>query len=357
MVLHVGYSCNERCRFCYYRESLEKGTVRDLTLEEIKNRLRIGRKYGKDEVDLSGGEPTIRRDIFNVISYAREIGYKKICIITNGIMTSDKSFCEKLIEAGLNDALFSLHSPRPDVHDYLTKVNGSWNKLTKSMENMQELGFKFRVNTVISNLNYDDLDIYFNLLKRFRPVAINLLVFNPAEETTIHYREDNVSIESYNSIAEKIKEALDRYGDGFEKINVRFLPFCLLKEHENKIRTMWQKIYEEEEWDPFLFMRFRKNDWYALSSSIMGFFSTIFSGGGVPFYGKKDFYTFLCENIQAGRIFYNNRQISECKKCSLRKICPGLPRAYIKKFNKTNLYHYDGEIIKDPLHFCPELKG
>ena len=347
-VLHVGFSCNERCVFCYYRDSLEKGTVKDLSTKEIKKRLHIARRYNKTAVDFSGGEPTIRKDIFEIISYAKKIGFKDICIITNGLQMNSHEFCKKLVESGLNDVLFSIHSPSSEIHDSLTQVKGSWSKIMQAMSNMKKLNTNYRVNTVVNDLNYKDLGSYFSLLKKYNPKEINLLVFNPAEET-INYKDNNVNIEDYNIIAKNIKEALDKHASQFNKINIRFLPFCLLKGHEKRIRTMWQKIYEEKEWDPYLFMRFRKNNLWALYSFIVGFFTSL--PNGIPFYGKKNFHAFLCETIQAGRIFYNKKHTKSCKKCSLRKICPGLPRAYIKKYNKTKLYPYHGKIIKGPLYF------
>ena len=352
IVIHVGFSCNERCVFCYYRDSLAKGDVKDLTLEQIKKRLRIGRKFGKNEVDLSGGEPTIRKDIFEIIRYAKKIGYTTVAIITNGLMLAKKEFCEKLVDAGLNDILFSLHGPDREMHDYLTSVKGSYDKLMKGMDYMSELGINLRINTVISNLNYKQLDNYFLLVKKFKPNAINLLIFNPAEEV-INYKTDDVTVENYSLIGEELVKALDKHSKNFNKINIRFLPFCLVKGHEDKIKTMWQKIYEREEWDPFLFMRFRKNDWYAYSFPFAGFFIALFKYKSykVPYTGKKSFYTYFCELIQCARIYYNKKHASGCKNCALKEICPGLPKAYVKKFKKAEVFPYEGKKIQDPSHF------
>ena len=245
-VLHVGYSCNERCRFCYYRESLEKGTVKDLKTEEVRKRLRIARRHGKNAVDFSGGEPTIREDLPDLIEYARAIGYKKVCIITNGIVTAREEKCRKYVDSGLNDVLVSLHSAREELHDHLTRVKGSFNKVGRTIENFSKLGLGIRINTVVTNLNYNDLDYYFSYVRKYNPLAVNLLVYNPSEEC-VTYKDEDVSIVDYNPISEALSSALDAHSHEFNRINVRFLPFCLLKGHEDKIRTMWQKIYEAEE--------------------------------------------------------------------------------------------------------------
>lgn len=356
LVIHVGFSCNERCRFCYYRESLESEKVKDLTLNEVKHRLDIGRRFGKTKVDLSGGEPTIRKDISDIIRYAKAIGYKTICIITNGIRVSDYAFFKYLVDAGLNDVLFSIHGADKKMHDYLTRVPGSWEKIIKAVGHAQKLGINVRINTVINNANYSQMDNYFNLMGKLKPNVINLLVFNPAEEV-VRYREDDVSIADYEGIGAKISEALKKYGHKHSTINVRFMPFCLIKGHERNVRTLWQIQYEREEWDPLLFIRFRKGFAYVPLFTAIGFILSILSPlyYHLPFSGKKDKYTFCCELIRAAHIFHNYKHVKRCKKCSLHEICPGLNRAYVKKFNMTTVYPYGGKVIEDPLYFCHDI--
>ena len=77
------------------------------------------RRHGKDAVDFTGGEPTIRRDIFEIISYAKEIGFKKICLITNGQRLADKEFAKKIVDSGANDFLFSIHEHDEKTYDNL----------------------------------------------------------------------------------------------------------------------------------------------------------------------------------------------------------------------------------------------
>ena len=194
-------------------------------------------------------------------------------------------------------------------------------------------------------------------MDKIKPSAINLLVFNPAEEV-IHYKKDDVTVTDYNMIGKALCQSITKHGSKHRIINVRFLPFCLLKGHEKNIRSMWQKIYEREEWDPVLFMKFRMNWMYLILFTVTGFLISIFNPKyyALPFKGKKSLYTFWCEIVQTARIFYNNKHPKECCNCKLKLICPGLNRAYIKKINQTSLQSYPGKIIYDPLYFCKEFK-
>ena len=354
VVLHVGYACNLRCRFCYYIEDLEKGQTKDWTTAQLKRRLRIARRLGKTAVDFTGGEPSIRRDILELISYARSIGYVDINMITNGLRLRDPEFCEQLVDAGLNDLLFSIHSPYEEEHDYLTRVKGSHRKIFQAMENMQALGVRFRANSVVSNINYQHVDDLFELLFPYSVKALNLIVFNPSETTVSLPDDDGNRIEDYWTISREIGAVLDRYKDQFETVNVRFLPFCLLPGHEDVIRTQWQKLYEDQEWDPFLNIAFQKGYWAAFGAFLAGLPLYPFS---TPKFGRRDVYTWFNEVISTFRMKLYYRQPDPCKRCSLRKICTGLPADYVKRFNKTELKSYDlGATVEDPLYFCRDKR-
>jgi MoaA/NifB/PqqE/SkfB family radical SAM enzyme len=352
VVLHVGYACNQRCRFCYYIEDLEKGSTKNWSTAALKQRLRIARRLGKTAVDLTGGEPSIREDILELIAFARSIGYTDVNMITNGLRVSDPDFAEKLVRAGLNDALFSIHSPMESEHDYLTCVKGSHARILRAVENMQRLGIRGRVNSVISNINFRHIKRFFELLLPYSPAAVNLIVFNPSETTISLPDEDGTRIEDYWTISQEIGTALDVFKDEFEAINVRFLPFCLLPGHEDVIRTQWQKLYEDQEWDPFLNIAFQKGYGAACGALLAGVVLYPFY---TPRFGKRDLYTLSNELITTFRIRLYYRQLGPCRRCSLRRICTGLPVDYVRRFNKTALKPYElGAPIGDPLHFCRE---
>ena len=350
VVLHVGYACNLRCRFCYYIEDLEKGRTKNWTTAELKRRLRIARRLSKTAMDFTGGEPSIRKDIFELIAFAKSIGYTDVNMITNGIRLSDPDFCARLVEAGLNDILFSIHSPVEAEHDYLTRIKGSYRRIFQALENMQRLGVRGRVNSVVSNMNYKRVDQLFELLLPYSVSAFNLIVFNPSETTLSLPDDDGTRIEDYWTISKEISTALDVYKDRFETVNVRFLPFCLLPGHEDVIRTQWQKMYEDQEWDPFLNIWFQKGYWAAFGAFFAGLFLYPFF---TPKFGERDMYTLFNEIISTLRMKLCYRQPEPCGRCSLRKICTGLPVDYVRRFNKTELKPYRlGAVIEDPLHFC-----
>jgi len=109
-------------------------------------------------------------------------------------------------------------------------------------------------------------------------------------------------------------------------------------------------MYEDQEWDPFLNIAFQKGYWAAFGAFAAGL---PLYPAFAPRHGKRDAYTKFNEIISTFRMRYYYRQLEACKGCSLRKICPGLPVDYVRRFDKTELKAYQlGSVIEDPLHFC-----
>ncbi len=149
--LTLGYSCNSNCQFCSIdprKRNINK------TTQEALNDILQARREGFRVIGFGGGEPTIRKDIINLVGFAKKIGFETIRIQTNGIVLSYKSFCENLIAAGVNFLKFSIHGHKPEIHDTLTKLPGSFKKSVSGLENVHSLEVRTEVDIVINKLNY-----------------------------------------------------------------------------------------------------------------------------------------------------------------------------------------------------------
>jgi len=67
----VGFSCNNNCLFCF----IPKKTI-DRNTREIKNTLLQCKIDGVEKIVITGGEPTIRKDIIQILEYAKNLGFK-----------------------------------------------------------------------------------------------------------------------------------------------------------------------------------------------------------------------------------------------------------------------------------------
>jgi hypothetical protein len=71
---------------------------------------------GRGEVDFDGGEPTLNPELIPLVRYAREIGYRRINVTTNGRLAFYEDFAKKLVRSGLTTLLFSVHGPDAQSH-------------------------------------------------------------------------------------------------------------------------------------------------------------------------------------------------------------------------------------------------
>ncbi len=245
--IHMGYTCNSNCQFCYY-----SSMIHDLPLptEILRQEIILARKLGYYDIDFTGGEPTVFSDLQKLISFAKEEGFKDIAIITNGIRLADNNYFSTLKNAGLNDVLFSVHGANAQVHDYLTRVPGSFNKITTAMKNAEKLGVKIRTNITINTYNYKTLTEYAQLISQYKVSAANFIFFNP-------WTTSNVELEKltakFSQAVPFLENALDILDSKIPKITIRYVPYCIISEkYKNYICDFKQRAYDPDEWaEPF----------------------------------------------------------------------------------------------------------
>jgi len=122
----VTYRCNNKCRFCYayspYRESGE------MTTEQVKRVIDIIVDDAHvPSLSFTGGEPTLREDLFELIAHGRERSLR-VNLITNGRRCADKEYVQSLVDAGLNSAQVSIEGPDAESHDYIVGIPGAFDQ-------------------------------------------------------------------------------------------------------------------------------------------------------------------------------------------------------------------------------------
>ncbi|MFT5876125.1 MAG: molybdenum cofactor biosynthesis enzyme MoaA [Clostridium sp.] len=349
MVLHVGYACNARCSFCYYLEQIESGNTNDLSTEEIKQRLKQGRQWGKTAIDFTGGEPTIRKDLVEVISYAKEIGYKDINVITNCIIIARKEhYLQELVDAGLNDILLSLHSFSPELHDHLTKILKSHHAVLKTAEKVNSIdGLSLRFNYVVNQENFHELNQAVDLMASYKPDAINLILFHPNNDAIT--ADQKVKFNSYGVITTEVKKAIDAINDKVPHINVRHLPYCLMKGYERHLKPFFQLQYEKKEWDYCLSTLQKRGKLVYWAGLAGGAFLSLTN----PYFWVANWDNKKHLAIQRVQLLTMRKKGNKCSSCALNHICDGLQKEYIKKYGDDELKPYIGDTIYNPTYFMP----
>ncbi len=128
LTIETGLSCNNRCAHCPQPPLRARfGTATgDLDGADIRERILGGLAQGAVEIAFTGGEPTLRRDIADLVAFARTQGARRVSLTTNARMFAYPEFCQRLLDAGLDGISVSLHGPDAATHEALTCVPGSF---------------------------------------------------------------------------------------------------------------------------------------------------------------------------------------------------------------------------------------
>lgn len=147
--------CNLRCVYCMPEEGVPLSPNKELlTTPEIILLSSVFVSQGVTKIRLTGGEPTVRRDILPLMHQIGELrrhGLKEICITTNGISLHRK--LDSMIEAGLTGVNLSLDTLDPWQFQIMTRRKG-FDAVQKSIDRITELnrlgaGVKLKINCVV----------------------------------------------------------------------------------------------------------------------------------------------------------------------------------------------------------------
>ena len=103
ILLNITNKCNLNCNFCYAQSN--EISLKDLSLEQIKK----WNLKNFDYIFLSGGEPTIKKDLFKIIRYLKK-NKKKVFLLTNGLKLQDKLYVKSLKKSGIDMVILQFDS-------------------------------------------------------------------------------------------------------------------------------------------------------------------------------------------------------------------------------------------------------
>ena len=172
LVIKPTLACTANCPTCAGRRLLHKNAhrQRQFALEDWMRVLDEAKALGAWNLTISGGEPTLYKQLPELITYGKKRGYF-IRLNSNGGLT-DFGFAEALVDAGLDVADISLYSPVAAVHDAMRGAGGLWRKATATISFLVGLkntykGFNVITQTLLCRENYLDfaelLELHYHL--------------------------------------------------------------------------------------------------------------------------------------------------------------------------------------------------
>ncbi len=227
--LKLGFSCNNRCRFCVQGDKRHR--LADLTTAELRERLVDARSHA-DSIVFTGGEVTLRRDLTELVAYAKDLGFTAIQIQTNGRMFAYRKNCEELIAAGANEFSPALHGHTAELHDYLTRAKGSFAQTTRGIRNLKQLGQPVIINSVITRSNYRHLPALARLLLRLDVDQYQFAFVHPLGTAGENFHS---VVPRLALVARYVAEGLDLGSRAGRLVMTEAIPPCFLPGRERYI--------------------------------------------------------------------------------------------------------------------------
>ncbi|KAI0115982.1 molybdenum cofactor biosynthesis protein 1 B [Nemania sp. FL0031] len=177
--------CNLRCVYCMPEEGVPLSPQKDLlTTPEIIMLSSLFVSQGVTKIRLTGGEPTVRRDILPLmkqIGALRPQGLRELCLTTNGLALHRK--LESMVETGLTGVNLSLDTLDPWQFQIMTRRKG-FDAVMKSVERVLELnkhgaGVKLKINCVVMRGINDREILSFVEMTREKDIEVRFIEYMP----------------------------------------------------------------------------------------------------------------------------------------------------------------------------------
>jgi len=190
--------CNLKCVHCRCSAS-DVSPEGDFSTEEGKRLLREIAAFCRPVVVLSGGEPLLRSDIFDLASYGTSLGLR-MCMATNGVLVDDE-ICRRMADSGIRMVSLSLDGSTAAIHDDFRQCPGAFDGAVRAAETLRRNGIKFLINSSFSKRNQADIANVFRLAKSLGAVAWYLFMIVPTGRGR-EILDELISKEDYEEILE-----------------------------------------------------------------------------------------------------------------------------------------------------------
>lgn len=295
LILH--YSCNNNCLFCY---SADKSNKHSLSTGEAKDRIRNVSKNSnlkRTHINFSGGEPTLRKDLPELISFARDLGFRERAITTNGtILGAYPEKLDRLLEAGLNHAIVSIHGANKSTHDSLTRNKGSFSLVNNLLDRLSKENIYVCSNTVMTKQNLDQLRKIAELSVGYEVDSMEFIFPHPKGNSLLNFSR---VVPDLDKVRDSLSPLLELVEDlGLDSFRFRYLPLCVAP--EKYISEVKQEV-EERHFGP----------------------------------------DFEDRSVERNRRQFGRTKLDVCERCKKRDMCEGVFKEYAYKRGDKGLVPYD----------------
>jgi len=170
------HRCTGKCEICNYRRN-PSGPDEELRLGNVQKGLEKIYSYGCRWVNFTGGEPTLRPDLEEIVHYASRLGMWTTMVTNGSLLTRERIRMFK--KAGLDSMFISLDSTNPQAHDKQRGISGSFAQVLKSLRWLhEEFLSSYRIGGIMCVLTRENIPTYREILKLADDLGV-CVVFQP----------------------------------------------------------------------------------------------------------------------------------------------------------------------------------
>jgi radical SAM protein with 4Fe4S-binding SPASM domain len=176
MDLAITYLCNNDCSHCY---NVKSRMSTEISSEKWKTILDKLWNIGIPHIVFTGGEPTLRVDLPDLIEHAETLGQIS-GINTNGRKMRDSGFVSQLADAGLDHVQITLESQNPDIHDHMVQHPGAWKETVQGLRNALATNLYVMTNSTLLQENSSTIEELLDYLadQGVPTVGLNALIYS-----------------------------------------------------------------------------------------------------------------------------------------------------------------------------------
>ncbi|MBT8172037.1 radical SAM protein [Candidatus Bathyarchaeota archaeon] len=205
--------CNLKCAHCYINAEDTK-LPDELSTDAAKMLIHQITEVSRPLLILSGGEPLLREDIYEIIKYGADRGLR-MGMGSNGMLIDDE-VARKLKKAGMWTVAISLDSSVPERHDEFRGVKGCWKYAVNAIKALKKSGIEVQVNCTVTQENYDEVDDIMALAEELGVNNFHLFFMVPTGRGT---NIKDITAQMYEDMIRKTLVKTKKY-----KLNVK--PSC-----------------------------------------------------------------------------------------------------------------------------------
>jgi heme b synthase len=172
----VTRSCNLACIHCR-AAALDKPYENELTTEESFRFLDNIATFAKPIIILTGGEPLLRPDIFDIAAYGNEKGFRMTMAVNGTLLTPE--IAKQMIDSGIQRISISLDGATAESHDAFRQMQGAFDGALRGIAGAREAGLDFQINTTITQQNLHELSAIQDMVVSLGAVAHHIFLLVP----------------------------------------------------------------------------------------------------------------------------------------------------------------------------------